>query len=209
MSSFTLNEISCDVVHRLVSSLRIDKGTGLDDISARLLKEACPEIVPSLTHIINLSIRSGCFPEDWKISKVLPLYKEVIKSDPNNFRPISILPVVSKILEKVIFKQRYECLTDSNLLAVSQYGFRPMHSTLTALLEVTNTWYLNIDDGLRNSVLFLDLKKAFGTVDHSILLKTTATLWPGFTYSSVVQIIPVKSLSEYSCKWYFIRLFSR
>ena len=139
MSSFTLNEISCDVVHRLVSSLRIDKATGLDDISARLLKEACPEIVPPLTHIINLSIRSGCFPEDWKISKVLPLYKADIKSDPNNYRPISILPVVSKVIEKVIFKQLHEYLTDSNLLAVSQYGFRPMHSTLTALLEVTDT----------------------------------------------------------------------
>ena len=156
MSSFTLNEISCDVVHRLVSSLRIEKGTGLDGISARVLKEACPMIVPSLTHIINLSIRSGCFPQEWKISKVLPLYKEDINSDPNNYRPISIPLVVSKLIEKVIFKQLYD-------------RFRPMHSTLTALLEVTNSCYLNIDDGLLNSVLFLDLKKAFDTVDHSIL----------------------------------------
>ena len=100
VSSFTLNEISCDVVHCLVSCLQINKATGLDGISARLLKEACPKIVPSLTHII---IRSGCFPEEWKISKVLPLYKEDIKSDPNNYRPISILPVVSKIIENVIF----------------------------------------------------------------------------------------------------------
>ena len=89
----------------------------------------------------------------------------------SNYRPICILPVVSKIIEKVIFKQLYEYLTDNNLLAVSQHGFRPMHSTLTTLLEVTNNWYLNIDDGLLNSVLFLDLKKAFDTVDHSILLK--------------------------------------
>ena len=142
-----------------MSSLRVDKATGLDDISARLLKEACPEIVPSLTHIINLSIRCGYFPDEWKISKVLPLYREDIKSDPNNYRPISILPVVSKIIEKVIFKQLYEYLTHNNLLTVSQHGFRPMHSTLTALLEATNNWYLNIDDGLINSVLFLDLKK--------------------------------------------------
>ena len=76
-SSFTLNETHCGVVHRLVSSLRVDKGTGLNDISARLLKEACPEIVPSLTHIINL--------DEWKIPKVLPSYKEDIKSDPDNF----------------------------------------------------------------------------------------------------------------------------
>ena len=67
-----------------MSSLRVDKVTGLDGISARLLKEACPEIVPSLTHIINLSIRCGYFPDEWKISKVLPLYKQDIKSVPNN-----------------------------------------------------------------------------------------------------------------------------
>ena len=85
---------------------------------------------------------------------------------------LSILRVVSKIIEKVIFKQLYEYLTHNNLLTVSQHGFRPMHSTLAALLEATNNWYLNIDDGLINSVLFLDLKKAFDTVDHRILLKT-------------------------------------
>ena len=71
----------------------------------------------------------------------IPVYKEDIKSDPNNNRPVSILPVVSKIIEKVIFKQLYEYLTDNNLLTVSQHGFRPMHSTLTALLEVSNNWY--------------------------------------------------------------------
>ena len=89
-SSFTLNEAHCGVVHRLVSSLRVDKATGLDGISARLLKKVCPEIVSSLTHINNLSIRCGYFPDEWKISKVLPLYKEDIKSDPHNYRPISI-----------------------------------------------------------------------------------------------------------------------
>ena len=154
-SSFTLNETHCGIVHRLVSSLRVAKATGLDDISARLLKEACPEIVPSLTHIINLSIRCGYFPDEWKIPKVLPSYKEDIKSDPDNFRPISILPFVSKIIEKVFFKQLYGYLTHNNLLAGSQHGFRPMHSTLTALHEATNNWYLNIDDGLINSILFL------------------------------------------------------
>ena len=133
-SSFTLNETHCGVVRRLVSSLRVDKATGIDGSSPRLLKEACPEIVPSLTHIINLSIRCGYFPDQWKISKVLHLYKEDIKSDPNNYRPISILPVVSKIIEKVVFKQFYEYLTHNMLLSVSQHGFKPMHSTLNSRL---------------------------------------------------------------------------
>ena len=74
-----------------MSSLRVHKATRLAGISARLLKEACPEIVPSLTHIINLSIRCGYFPDEWKISGVLFLCKEDIKSDPNNYRPIYIL----------------------------------------------------------------------------------------------------------------------
>ena len=71
----------------------------------------------------------------------------------------------------MIFNQLYEYLISNNLLENSQHGFRPMHSTLTAFLEVTNNWYLIIDNGLINSVLFLDLKKAFDTVDHSILLR--------------------------------------
>ena len=90
-----------------MSSLRVDKATGLDGIPTRLLKEACHEIVPSLTYIIYLSIRCGYFPDEWKISQVLPLYKEDIKSDPNNYRPISIIPVVSKLIER-LFSNKFK-----------------------------------------------------------------------------------------------------
>lgn len=112
--------------------------------------------MPSVTHIINLSIRCGYFPDECKISKVLSLCKEDIKSDPNNYWPISILPVVSKIFEKAVFKQLYEYLTraHNNLLADSQHGSRPMFSTLTALPQSTNSSYFNIDDGLINSAFF-------------------------------------------------------
>ena len=99
------------------------------------------------------------------------MFKEDIKSDPNNYRPISVLPIVSKLIERIVFNQLYSFLVENDLLADSQHGFRPKHSTLTALLEATNEWYLNIDNDLLNGVLFLDLKKAFDTVDHNILLK--------------------------------------
>ena len=88
-----------------------------------------------------------------KIARVSPAYKENNKSDPNNYRPISVLPIISKIVEKIVFSQLYFYLIENDLLEDSQHGFRPMHSTHTALLEATNDWYLNIDNGLLNVVL--------------------------------------------------------
>ena len=143
----------------MIKSLALNKATGLDGISSRLLREAAD------------IVRSGVFPDKWKVAKVLPVYKDDIKSEASNYRPISILPIVSKIIEKIIFNQLYEYLTTNNLLSESQHGFRPHHSTVTALLEATNNWYLNLDNGLLNGALFLDLKKAFDTVNHEILLR--------------------------------------
>ena len=88
-----------------------------------------------------------------KIARVSPTYEENTKFDPNNYRPISVLPIISKILEKIVFHQLYIYLIENNLLGDSQHPFRPMHSTHTALLEATNDWYLNIDNGLLNVVL--------------------------------------------------------
>ena len=108
--------------------------------SARLLKDAAPVIVSSLTFIINLSIRSGIFPDDWKIAKVTPIYKDENKTNPNNYRPISVLSAVAKLIERIIFDQFYSYLAEHNLLTESQSGFRPQHSTLSALLGAVNDW---------------------------------------------------------------------
>ena len=101
-----------------------------------------------------------------------PIYKEDNKTNPNNYRSISVLPIVSKykLIERTFFNQFYTYLMQHNLLTDTQSGFRPLHSTLTALLGATNDLYLNMDNSLVNGVLFLDLKKAFNTVDHQILL---------------------------------------
>ena len=167
---FKLAEVSCQEVFNLIQEIPSNKASGLDNISARLLKEASPIVTRRLTFIINLSITTGIFPNAWKRARVSPIFKEDLRTDPNNYRPISVLPVVSKLIERVVFDQLYGYLNDNNLLTESQSGFRPMFSTETALLEATNEWLWNIVNNLLNGVMFPDLKKAFDTMDHANLL---------------------------------------
>lgn len=157
-------------VFSLLSKLCKSKATGLDMISARLLRECADLIADPMCSIFNQSIRSGIFPQEWKCAKVIPLFKEGNHSDLNNYRPISIVPIVAKVFERIIYDQVYGYLTENNLISSQQSGFRSLHSTVTALLEATNDWAFNIDKGSVNAVVFLDLKKAFDTVDHTILL---------------------------------------
>ena len=102
-------------------------------------------------------------------TKVIPLFQQGERSDLNNYRPISVVAVVAKIFERIVYNQFYEYLTENNLFSYNQSGFRSLHSTATALLEATDNWAFNIDKGNVNAVIFFDLKKAFDTVDHSIL----------------------------------------
>ena len=167
---FVLNNINPSKAFLLLSKLCKSKATGLDKISARLLLESADLIANSLCSIFNRSINSGVFPDEWKCCKVIPLFKQGACSDLNDYRPISIIPVVAKVFERIIYNQIYDYLTKNGLLSDQQSGFRSLHSTVTALLEVTNDWAYNIDKGTVNAVVFWDLKKAFDTVDHHILL---------------------------------------
>ena len=141
-------------------------------ISSRLLREQADLTADPMCSVFNQSIGSGIFPQEWKCAKVIPLFKEGNHSDLNNYRPISIVPIVAKVakFERIIYDQVYIYLTENNLISSQQYGFRSLHSTVTALLEATNNWAFNIGKGSVNAVVFLDLKKAFDTVNHTILL---------------------------------------
>ena len=106
---------------------------------------AAPAIADSLTYIFNQAITLASFPDEWKIARVIPLFKSGHRNMPENYRPISILPAISKIMERILYNQLYNYLTEYGLLSSAQFGFRKSHSTTTALLDCTNEWYMNID----------------------------------------------------------------
>ena len=158
-------------VYRLLLGLSGNKATGIDKISCKIIKLAAPVISDSLTFIFNQCMTLSCFPDEWKTAKVVPLYKNGQRNIPGNYRPISVLPAISKIMERILYDQLYSYLTKSELLSNSQFGFRKFHSTASALLDCTNDWYVNLDRKMFNLVVLIDLKKAFDTVDHRILLR--------------------------------------
>ena len=133
------------------------KATGLDNVSCRLIKEAAPIIAKSLNKLFNKSIETNIFPSEWKLAKVTPIHKNNERGDPNNYRPISVIGAIAKVFERVVYNQLYFYLTENNLLNKYQSGFRPLHSTVTALLDATNEWYFNMNEGNLTSVVFLNL----------------------------------------------------
>lgn len=153
--------INVEEVLILVGDLPAGKADGLDGIPACLLKASISYIAGSLTHIFNLVIFTGIISRDWKIARVTPIFKADSRFGPNNYMPISVLSVTAKLFERAIFSQTYKyLLNENNLLAKFQSGFEPLHSTLTALIDMTDKWYLIIDSGLTDAILFIDLKKA-------------------------------------------------
>ena len=171
---FSFSKIGTEHVTSLLRTMDTNKAAGLDNIPCNLLKIAAEIVSPSLTYIFNLSLETGIFPQDWKIAKVSPIFKKGDKTDIDNYRPISVISIIAKIFEKIIHNQFNNYLSKNKLLNKYQSGFRSLHSTMTALLETTNNWSVNIDKGLLNGVIFIDLKKAFDTIDHNIILKKLA-----------------------------------
>ncbi|XP_073768781.1 uncharacterized protein [Danio rerio] len=160
----------------------------LDPIPSHLLQAISPAVIPTLTHIINTSLDSGLFPNSFKQARVTPLLKK-----PNldhtlleNYRPVSLLPFMAKILEKVVFNQVLDFLTQNNLMDNKQSGFKKGHSTETALLSVVEDLRLAKADSKSSVLILLDLSAAFDTVNHQILLSTLESLGVA-TGSTVIQ----------------------
>ena len=173
-TQFTIPFITPEQVLLHINTLEVSKSTGLDGIGPRIIKLAAKSLSPSIAMLINKSIATGQFPSQMKLAKVLPIYKGGEKSDPSNYRPISILSTVSKIFEKHVNKHLMAYLNKYKLLHDNQSGFRPKHSCQTALVKLINDWMKCIDKGDLVGALFIDFRKAFDLVDHSILLNKLA-----------------------------------
>ena len=159
---------------RIIQNLKNKSSFGHDSISNKLLKRSQEVLYKPLTMLINQTIATGYFPEELKLSWVKPLYKNGDSTLISNYRPISLLPSLSKVYERVIFDQLFQYMSNNNLLNISQYGFRPGHSTELAALELMDRLCKDMDQGLIPANIYIDLSKAFDTLVHEILLKKLA-----------------------------------
>ena len=146
---------------------------GVDDISPKLIKKIIHIIAKPLAHLYNLSFSEGTVPNCLKFAKVTPIYKPGATCNRTilNYRPISVLPSISKLVEKLVHKRLLNFFEMFDVLYSRQYGFRPKHSTLTALLDLTNELYNSADSNKYTIGVFLDLSKAFDTVNHDIMIQ--------------------------------------
>jgi hypothetical protein len=164
-------EITEEMVKKRLSSLNTDKAQGPDGIPAKVLKELCEELAKPLTILFTKSIEHMTIPTDWKNATVIPIFKKGTRTDPGNYRPVSLTCILCKILESFIRDAIVDHMTNNSLYADCQHGFRKHRSCMTQLLEVMEDFTQWIDCGENIDVLYLDFSKAFDTVPHERLIK--------------------------------------
>jgi hypothetical protein len=170
LTSFNFELINNTDIDKIIRSLKTKLSSGEDGISTKLLKAISPAVIEPLTIIINQSLLTGIFPQKLKIAKVVPIFKSKDKSDINNYRPVSLLPAISKVFERVVYNQLYNYLKQNNLLHKNQFGFRPEHSTELACISLIDRILEYLDKGKIPVCIYMDLSKAFDTLNFDILL---------------------------------------
>ena len=178
-STFNLNPTNSDDVRKLVKQICLFKASGIDHLSTKVLKDAFLMLTDQITYMFNLSLGNGTFPDAWKRATIIPLQKEGNTDDVNNLRPISLLPLPGKLLEKIVHGQIINYLEDNKLLTDRQAGFRASHSTISKIAEVTDDIYKSFDLKEATVSVFIDFKKAFDTVCHELILKKLECLGLG------------------------------
>ena len=167
--SIYLTPTSPTELEKLITKLPNKSSCGYDNINNILLKKLSKELLTPLTIICNTSMVTGTFPRQMKTAVVIPLYKNKEREYVNNYRPISLLLTISKLLEKVIYKRVYHFMQETNQIYESQYGFRAGHSCENAISEVLGEIVKNIQNGKTTICILLDLSKAFDSLEHEMI----------------------------------------
>ena len=173
---WTIGNFTEHEVIEVIKTIEISKSSGLHNVNSKVLKPILKVLAPHLTHIFNLSVENSIFPDSWKEALVIPFPKV---GDPHlvtNLRPISLLPQPGNILEKLVHNRLSNYIEENNLLSSKQHGFRKNKSTLDALFQLTEQINLNMDRKLPTLVTYIDFKKAFGCVQHRVLIKKLGNL---------------------------------
>ncbi|CAB4026825.1 Hypothetical predicted protein, partial [Paramuricea clavata] len=165
-----LGELTVDVaeVENYLRNLDITKASGPDKIPARLLKECGRHIAPSNCELFNVSLRVGRLPVEWKSANVTPVHKKHLKEPAENYRPISLLPIIAKLLERCVCRRLYEHVISA--ISLGQHGFLRNRSCTTQLLQVLHKIGENLDSNIQTDIVYLDFAKAFDSVDHGLIL---------------------------------------
>ena len=182
--NFSLKATTSTVVLKLLEEINPSKAVGIDNIGGKFLKDGATILANPITKLLNLSIKLSKFPQKCKIAKLIPIYKNKgSKVETQNYRPISLLPLVSKIFEKIIHAQTQQFLDENDILYKFQSGFRQNHSTDTSLSYLNDKILHGFDNGCFTGMILIDLQKAFDTIDHNIFLKKLKYL--GFSESAI------------------------
>ena len=168
-TSFVIPEIKPQQVADMISKILVNKATGHDGLSVKILKLIAPSFIHPLCRLLNLSIATNTFPDNWKVGQLTSLHKGGQHRERNNYRPISLLPILSKIIEKHEANSLLKYFQENNLLYELQSAFRSGHSTETALIRITDEILFKVDND--ELLVFVDFRKAFDVINHSLLLK--------------------------------------
>ena len=170
-SNFIFNQTTEQTVLKILKDLKTYKAPGIDNIKGMFLRDGANILAAPIAQLCNISMSTMSFPSECKIAKLKPLFKKGSRTDPKNYRPISLLPLISKIIEKVVHEQTNAFLNENKIIFKFQSGFRSNHSTSTCLSYLNDKIFKGFDSGLLTGIILIDLQKAFDTIDHNILLQ--------------------------------------